>query len=90
LHTFDHPHRWGRLVEGPRKALQHVSFGAFEDDMPRFAGHLKQLRIDRLKPPPGEDELEQAISGKVAPQAALDSAVRRGNEILRKFEKANP
>jgi sn-glycerol 3-phosphate transport system substrate-binding protein len=37
-----------------------------------------------------EDELEQAISGKVAPKAALDSAVRRGNEILRKFEKANP
>jgi sn-glycerol 3-phosphate transport system substrate-binding protein len=37
-----------------------------------------------------EDELEQAISGKVAPKAALDAAVRRGNEILRKFEKANP
>jgi sn-glycerol 3-phosphate transport system substrate-binding protein len=37
-----------------------------------------------------EDELEQAITGKVAPQAALDSAVRRGNEILRRFEKANP
>jgi len=37
-----------------------------------------------------EDELEQAISGKVAPKAALDSAVRRGNEILRRFEKANP
>jgi sn-glycerol 3-phosphate transport system substrate-binding protein len=37
-----------------------------------------------------EDELEQAITGKVAPKAALDSAVRRGNEILRRFEKANP
>jgi len=37
-----------------------------------------------------EDELEQAVSGKAAPQAALDSAVRRGNEILRKFEQANP
>jgi sn-glycerol 3-phosphate transport system substrate-binding protein len=37
-----------------------------------------------------EDELEQAISGKVSPKAALDSAVRRGNEILRRFEKANP
>ena len=37
-----------------------------------------------------EDELEQAIAGKVAPKAALDSAVRRGNEILRRFEKANP
>ena len=37
-----------------------------------------------------EDEMEQAISGKVTPKAALDSAVRRGNEILRRFEKANP
>jgi sn-glycerol 3-phosphate transport system substrate-binding protein len=37
-----------------------------------------------------EDELEQAIAGKVPPQAALDAAVRRGNEILRRFEKANP
>jgi sn-glycerol 3-phosphate transport system substrate-binding protein len=37
-----------------------------------------------------EDELEQAISGKVSPKAALDSAVRRGNDILRRFEKANP
>jgi sn-glycerol 3-phosphate transport system substrate-binding protein len=37
-----------------------------------------------------EDEIEQAIFGKVAPKAALDSAVRRGNEILRRFEKANP
>jgi sn-glycerol 3-phosphate transport system substrate-binding protein len=37
-----------------------------------------------------EDELEQAISGKVTPKAALDSAVRRGNDILRRFEKANP
>lgn len=37
-----------------------------------------------------EDELEQAIFGKTDPTAALDSAVRRGNEILRKFEKANP
>ena len=37
-----------------------------------------------------EDELEQAIFGKTTPQAALDSAVRRGNDILRKFEQANP
>ena len=37
-----------------------------------------------------EDELEQAITGKVAAKAALNSAVRRGNEILRRFEKANP
>lgn len=37
-----------------------------------------------------EDEMEQAISGKIAPKAALDAAARRGNELLRRFEKANP
>ena len=37
-----------------------------------------------------EDELEQAISGKVPPKAAMDGAMQRGNEILRRFEKANP
>jgi catechol 2,3-dioxygenase len=48
-------HRWGRLVEGPRKQLQYVSFGAFADDMPRFAERLKQRAVERLKPPPGLD-----------------------------------
>jgi sn-glycerol 3-phosphate transport system substrate-binding protein len=37
-----------------------------------------------------EDELEQAFSGKKSAQAALDSALERGNRLLRQFEKANP
>jgi sn-glycerol 3-phosphate transport system substrate-binding protein len=37
-----------------------------------------------------EDELEQAFSGKKPAQAALDSAVDRGNRLLRQFERANP
>jgi sn-glycerol 3-phosphate transport system substrate-binding protein len=37
-----------------------------------------------------EDELEQAFSGKKSAQEALDSAVERGNRLLRQFEKANP
>jgi sn-glycerol 3-phosphate transport system substrate-binding protein len=36
-----------------------------------------------------EEEMEAALTGKKEPQAALDDAVRRGNEILRKFEAAN-
>jgi sn-glycerol 3-phosphate transport system substrate-binding protein len=36
-----------------------------------------------------EEEMEQAFAGKKAAKAALDSAVRRGNELLRQFEKAN-
>ena len=37
-----------------------------------------------------EDELEFAFSGKKSVQAALDSAVERGNRLLRQFERANP
>jgi sn-glycerol 3-phosphate transport system substrate-binding protein len=37
-----------------------------------------------------EDELEQAFSGKKPTQAALDSAVARGNRLLRQFERASP
>jgi sn-glycerol 3-phosphate transport system substrate-binding protein len=37
-----------------------------------------------------EDELEQAFSGKKSAQEALDSAVERGNRLLRQFERANP
>jgi sn-glycerol 3-phosphate transport system substrate-binding protein len=37
-----------------------------------------------------EDELEQAFSGKKSAQIAMDSAVQRGNNLLRQFERTNP
>ena len=37
-----------------------------------------------------DDELEQAFSGRKSAQGALDSAVERGNRMLRQFERANP
>jgi sn-glycerol 3-phosphate transport system substrate-binding protein len=37
-----------------------------------------------------DDELEQAFSGKKSAHAALDSAVERGNRLLRQFERSNP
>ncbi|MEA2928062.1 MAG: sn-glycerol 3-phosphate transport system substrate-binding protein [Hyphomicrobiales bacterium] len=36
-----------------------------------------------------EDELEQAFAGKRSAKSALDLAVKRGNDVLRQFEKAN-
>jgi sn-glycerol 3-phosphate transport system substrate-binding protein len=36
-----------------------------------------------------EEELEAAFVGKKSAKAALDDAVKRGNEILRRFEAAN-
>jgi catechol 2,3-dioxygenase len=53
LHTHGHPHRWGTLTEGPKKKLHYLSFGAFEDDLPRFREHLNQLGIGRLDAPAG-------------------------------------
>ncbi len=37
-----------------------------------------------------DDELEQAFSGRKTAQAAMDSAVERGNRLLRQFERASP
>jgi sn-glycerol 3-phosphate transport system substrate-binding protein len=37
-----------------------------------------------------DDELEQVFGGKKSAQAALDSAVERGNRLLRQFERASP
>ena len=36
-----------------------------------------------------EEELEQAFGGTKSAREALDSAVKRGNDLLRQFEKAN-
>jgi sn-glycerol 3-phosphate transport system substrate-binding protein len=36
-----------------------------------------------------EEELESAFAGRKSAKAALDDAVKRGNEILRQFEAAN-
>ena len=36
-----------------------------------------------------DEELEQVWAGKKEPKEALDTAVKRGNELLERFEKAN-
>ena len=53
LYTHGHPHRWIAVTEGPRKALQHTSFGAFEDDLPKFRARLETLRVPLVDPPKG-------------------------------------
>ena len=53
LYTAGEAHRWGTLTEGPRKKLHYLSFGAFEDDLPRFHTHFNHLGVERLPAPPG-------------------------------------
>ena len=36
-----------------------------------------------------EEELEQTFAGKKPVKTALESAVKRSNDLLRQFEKAN-
>src|SRR5271166_3209159 len=48
-------HVWGTIVEGPRKKHQYISFGAFEDDIDRFAKRLQDMGVSRLDPPAGVD-----------------------------------
>ena len=51
LQTAGSEHGWASLSEGPRKALQFLSFGAFADDLDRFRERLTRLGIERIDPP---------------------------------------
>ena len=53
LFTFGHKHRWGSVVEGSAKKIQHLSFGTYEEDLPRFAQRLQETGIQRLEAPAG-------------------------------------
>lgn len=53
LYTHGNPHKWGSVSEGPRKALNFISFGCFEDDMPGFRKRLEDMRIEQLDAPKG-------------------------------------
>ena len=53
LYTEGQPHLWGSLTQGPRKSLNYISFGAFEDDFSLFRERLEYMRIELLDPPRG-------------------------------------
>jgi catechol 2,3-dioxygenase len=55
LYTHGHDHRWALLVEGARKRLTYLSFGVFEDDLPRFREHLQAVGAEETGPPAGFD-----------------------------------
>lgn len=56
LYTFGHPHRWGRLVEGRRKQLRHISFGAFPADLPGLWARLKASGVELAAAPKGQPD----------------------------------
>ena len=50
LGTHGSSHIWTTVGEGPRKKHQYMSFGAFEDDIDRFAKRLQEMGIARTRP----------------------------------------
>ena len=55
LHTTGDGYRWGRVIEGPGKAMHHISFHCFDEDLPRFRAHIEAAGEKLLDPPPGFD-----------------------------------
>jgi catechol 2,3-dioxygenase-like lactoylglutathione lyase family enzyme len=51
LQGFETDHRWGRVVERPRKHLHHVTFLCFPEDEERFRFHLERERIAQVDAP---------------------------------------
>jgi catechol 2,3-dioxygenase-like lactoylglutathione lyase family enzyme len=90
LSTFEDPHRWGRVREGARKAIDYVSFGAYAEDMPEFRERLVARRIMLLAAPEGavddsgvwfrDDDgtlVEIRVGPKVTPDAKSTLSPRR-------------
>lgn len=81
LRTFGNDHVWATLVEGARRKLQHLSFAAYAEDLPRFKTHLEGLGIRLMDGPPGFESNGLWFRGhddvlteiKVAPKTTLDS-----------------
>jgi catechol 2,3-dioxygenase-like lactoylglutathione lyase family enzyme len=78
----DGPHRWGRFLEGPKKSLGYLSFGAYERDMPVLRDRVKRRGVSALAAPPNavddsgiwfrDDDgtlLEIRVADKVSPDA---------------------
>jgi len=52
--TFGHEHRWGSVVEGAKnKALHHLSFGCYGDDIARLKARIEGNGVTLIDPPPG-------------------------------------
>ena len=80
--AMETPHRWARIMAGPKKQLRYLSFGAYAEDMPVFTERIKRRGIARLAPPPDavddsgiwfrdEDNtlIEIRVAEKVSPNA---------------------
>ncbi len=80
LMTFGHEHRWGSIVEGKTKALHHLSFGCYAEDLARLKARIEGNGVKLIDPPPGfesngfwfRNHENLLIEVKVAPKVSPD------------------
>jgi catechol 2,3-dioxygenase len=86
IKTFGHEHRWGSVVEGAKtKALHHLSFGCYADDLARLKARVEGNGVKLIDPPPGFESngfwfrnhegvlIEIKVGPKVSPDKKADS-----------------
>ncbi len=84
--TFGHEHRWGSVVEGAKnKALHHLSFGCYADDIARLKARIEGNGVTLIDPPPGFESngfwfrnhegllIEVKVAPKVSPDRKAES-----------------
>ncbi|WP_137042914.1 VOC family protein [Pseudolabrys sp. FHR47] len=92
LKTFGHDHAWGSVVEGKTKALHHLSFGCYAEDIDRLKKRIEGQGIKLIDPPPGFESngfwfrnhegilMEVKVAPKVSPdQKAVSEWVTVGH-----------
>ena len=80
LKTFGHDQSWGRVVEGARKRLHHLSFGCYADDFAYLHERAEANGVELLDPPEGfesngfwmRDPAGVLVEVKVAPKTSPD------------------
>lgn len=87
IKTFGHEHHWGSVVEGVKtKALHHLSFGCYAEDLPRLKARIEdQGGVKLIDPPPGFESngfwfrnhegvlIEVKVGPKVSPDRKSES-----------------
>src|SRR5665213_4624951 len=85
IKTFGHEHSWGSVIEGKTKALHHLSFGCYAEDIARLKARIEGAGVKLVDPPPGFESngfwfrnhegvlMEIKVAPKVSPDHKADS-----------------
>lgn len=98
LRTVGDQYPWGRLIEGRRKRLNHLSFHCYEEDLPPLAARLEGAGIRLVDAPRGfesngvwfHDPFGTPVQIRVGPKTSPDAKSREPLVVLGAAERAAP